>query len=91
MHTHEIDARGRTTSKLRVLAARQCDDTCALDIAERARLVAEKTAVMTLEEIAVVLAMDRKNVYRTLVRVQRKIAIATRVEILRRRLTTKPA
>lgn len=70
-HLHDIATSGRPAPRPRIKAQRACDDTCAVDVAERARIACEDRAdrrrtreAVSFDVIAILMAMDRRNVIR---------------------------
>lgn len=79
-HLWEIRPTGARPNSLRVLAQRECDDTCSLDVAERARLSSvrqhaasswQRRRALSLREIGAMFAMAEPNVHRLLKRALR--------------------
>lgn len=74
---------GRPAPRWRIKAQRACDDTCAVDVAERARVAREDRKdrrrtreAVSFDAIAVLLAMERRNVIRTFRRAYLKLKVA---------------
>lgn len=61
---------GRPAPRPRIKAQRACDDTCAVDVAERARVAREdcedrrRREAVSFDELSVLMAMDRRNLIR---------------------------
>lgn len=64
-HLYELSTRGRGVAPRKLRMQRECGDTCAVDVAERAHEAnPESEVAMSLREIAILLATDKQQVLR---------------------------